>query len=375
VKLTENQQKILDLHREGLDGREIARRLGHSSNSHVCRTLQSIKLKAMQEGADPGYFVKGKSTLYDSDGNVKIEWIKTEKEKERLRAALKEAVEAFKADIPAAKPIKPKGTWDKDLLNCHILTDYHLGMYAWPDETGNTWNLDLAEDLVYLWFADAIRRAPKAETGLLAQLGDFLHYDSMVPITPTGGHIQDTDSRYALVVRTAIRAIRRLVRAMLKKYNKVHILMAEGNHDLSSSVWLRELFAVHYEKESRVIVDQTVEPYYVIEHGDTSLFFHHGHKRKPANVDSVFVGRNRKVYGRTKHSYAHLGHMHHLDSKETNLMVVEQHRTMAARDAYSTRAGFGGARSAACITYHKEFGEVGRISTTYEMIREDSSKG
>lgn len=372
MKLTKTQQQILDLHREGLSQREIARKLGFSSNAHVSRTLTAIKYKAMTEGADPGYFIKGRSTLYDADGNVKIEWIRTEKEKEQLREALEKAVEAFSEKIPSVKPIKPRGVWDQDLLNCHILTDYHLGMYAWPDETGNDWNLDLAEELVYRWFQDAIKRAPKAETGLLAQLGDFLHYDSMVPITPTGGHIQDTDSRYALVVRTAIKVIRRLVRVMLKKYNKVHILMAEGNHDLSSSVWLRELFHVHYENEPRVTVDQTVDPYYVVEHGDTSLFFHHGHKRKPANVDSVFVGKNREIYGRTKHSYAHLGHMHHLDAKETNLMVVEQHRTMAARDAYSARAGYGGSRSAACITYHKKYGEVGRITTTYEMIREDS---
>jgi hypothetical protein len=145
--------------------------------------------------------------------------------------------------------------------------------------------------------------------------------------------------------------------------------MAEGNHDMASSVWLREMFAAMYEREKRVTIDTSPDPYYCVEHGLTSLFFHHGHKRKPTNVDDVMVAKFREVFGRTKFSYAHLGHMHHTWQKETNLMIVEQHRTLAAKDAYASRGGWLSGREASCITYHKDYGQTGRVTITPDMVK------
>jgi hypothetical protein len=115
-------------------------------------------------------------------------------------------------------------------------------------------------------------------------------------------------------------------------------------------------------------VDVSPDPYYCVEHGQTSLFFHHGHKRRPKDVDDVFAAKFREVFGRTKHSYAHMGHMHHVDVRETNLMIVEQHRTLAAPDAYATRGGWMAGRDAKVVTYHKQFGEVGRVTVSPAMV-------
>ena len=69
------------------------------------------------------------------------------------------------------------------------------------------------------------------------------------------------------------------------------------------------------------------------------------------------------------HSYAHTGHLHHIKVDEANnLMVVEQHRTLAAKDAYASKGGWMAGRSATVITYHKDFGEVGRVTLTPEMV-------
>ena len=151
-------------------------------------------------------------------------------------------------------------------------------------------------------------------------------------------------------------------------FRSVHILLAEGNHDISSSIWLRALFAEKYADEPRVTVDNTHAPYYAYEWGDTSLFFHHGHKRRVKEVSNVFAGMYREMFGRTKYSYAHMGHMHHVDIKEDHMMIVEQHPTLAARDAHSTRGGYQSKRGANVIVYHKKFGEVSRITIRPEMI-------
>ena len=155
---------------------------------------------------------------------------------------------------------------------------------------------------------------------------------------------------------------------MLAKYPRVHVIMAEGNHDMTSSVWMRQLCAAMFEREPRVTVDLRPDPYYCVEHGATALFFHHGHKKRLANIDDVFVAKFRDVFGRTQHAYAHMGHLHHVDVKETNLMIVEQHRTLAAPDAHASRGGWLSGRDAQVITYSDQYGEVSRVRISAQRV-------
>jgi hypothetical protein len=317
--------------------------------------------------APEGFRVKGYTPL-QKDGDTVLQWVKLERDRGQERKLVEAAQSAFVEKIPRDKPkAAPKET-EQELLNCYVVTDYHLGMLAWGEETrGEDWDTKIAEDLLVRWFAQAIARAPDASIGVFAQLGDFLHFDGLQAITPENKNLLDSDTRFQRVVRIAIRVLRRVVGMLLEKHERVHILMAEGNHDPASSIWLREWFRALYEKEPRVTVDCSPDPYYCVEHGATSLFFHHGHKRKPTNIADVFVGKFRDVFGRTKFSYAHMGHMHHVDQKENNLMVIEQHRTLAAHDAYASRGGWLAGRDAQCITYHKAYGEVSRCKISAAM--------
>ena len=317
----------------------------------------------------PGFGVKGISTLYDENGEVRSQWVKSQIDPQQFEDNLQAAYDAIASSLPREKAVKPptKGV-NKDLLNLFIVTDYHFGMLAWGEETGAAWDLDIAEDLLYKWFLSALKSAPKAQTGVIAQLGDLLHYDGLEAITPASHNILDADSRFQKVVRVVIRVFRRITREMLKHHERVHIIHAEGNHDPASSVWLRELFAALYEDEPRITVETSPDPYYHYKWGDTSLFFHHGHKRKPNNVDDVFVAKFRDVFGKTRHSYAHLGHLHHQTSLETPLMIVEQHRTLASPDAFASRGGWLSGRGASVISYHRKHGEVGRSCITPEMV-------
>jgi hypothetical protein len=156
---------------------------------------------------------------------------------------------------------------------------------------------------------------------------------------------------------------------LLAKHQHVHIIMADANHDPVSQIWLREWFSVLYENEPRITVDKSPNPYNAYEFGKTALFFHHGHKRKVSNVSEVFAGQFREMFGRTKHAYAHMGHYHSIDVKENNLMIVEQHRTLAPGDAYSARGGWLSGRDAKVITYSKQFGEVSRLTINSDMLR------
>ena len=317
----------------------------------------------------PGFFVKGYSQYYDKDGNPAGQWVKAQADAAQQAALVQEAIEALASSMPRAAKIKaPKYTED-NLANQYTITDYHIGMMAWGQESGEDWDIKKSEQTLIKWFDRAIALAPDAELGIFAQLGDFLHWDGLDAVTPASKHLLDADTRFRKTVRVAMRVSRYIIERLLEKHKNVYILMAEGNHDPAGSIWLSELFNMHYSTEPRVTVDTNADVYYCLEHGDVSLFYHHGHKKKPTNIDDVFVAKYRDVFGRTKFSYAHMGHLHHDKVIESNLMTIEQHRTLAANDAYSSRGGWLSGRDAKVITYHKRYGEVGRITVSPDMIK------
>lgn len=315
-----------------------------------------------------GYLMKGASTLYREDGSIAAQWIKSTVDDARREEMMREAIAAFGEKIPRERPRPAPAHTAADLCNVYVLTDFHLGMLAWGEETGADWDTDIAERMLVDWFAAAIAQAPAAELAVFGQLGDFLHWDGMDAVTPASKHLLDADTRFQKLVRVAIRAIRRVIGMLLAKHQRVHVLMAEGNHDPASSIWLREWLAASFENEPRVTVDTSPDPYYCVEWGSTALFFHHGHKRKPKDIDTVFAAKFREVFGRTQHAYAHMGHLHHIDVKETNLMVVEQHRTLAAPDAYAARGGWMSGRDATVVTYSRQHGEVSRCRISSKML-------
>lgn len=347
----------------GLNKRSMQRRLkrlalrGHSPEHDMRHTVPD------------GFKVSGVSSLYDRNGDLTAQWVKSSADDEARYRMMIEACDALSGEIPRASILSAPPLGSDTLLNVYTITDYHFGMLSWAPETGDDWDTDIAEEMLLAWFSAAISKAPDANACVFAQLGDLLHFDGLESITPTSGHNLDADTRFSRLVRVVIRTIAKVIDMLLSKYQSVYVLMAEGNHDLAASVWMRELFSARYELEPRITVDTRPDPYYCYEHGDTSLFWHHGHKHKMVGLDSVFVSKFRDVFGRTKHSYAHTGHLHHRDVKETSLMIVEQHRTLAGADAYASRGGWMSGRSSTVITYHKEYGEVARLTISPEMLK------
>ena len=49
-------------------------------------------------------------------------------------------------------------------------------------------------------------------------------------------------------------------------------------------------------------------------------------------------------------------------------MTVHQHSTLATRDAYAARGGWMSERQATAVTYHAQFGQVGTVTITPEML-------
>jgi len=348
--------------------RSAARALGISIDAvrtrrnHILAKGLVPEVQAIPTIAAPpeGYKVKGTSTLFDDEGHVKLQWVKTDAALEKLREMQEAAFRGLCANLVALKPINAPIHTLADLLNLYTITDVHVGMLAWERETGEPWDLEIAEQCLVDTFLQMIAAAPAAETGIVNQLGDFLHFDSLQALTPANHNLLDVDSRYQKVVEVAVRILRRIISAALEKHARVIVYLHEGNHDPAGSVWLRVMFAQLYADNPRVHVEQSPSVYVSYLHGKTMLAFHHGHMTKLVNLPQIFAAKFREQWGAATHTYIHTGHKHHVDEKEHPGCNVIQHATLAAPDAYAARGGWLSKRQATSMTYHKTKGEIAR---------------
>ena len=358
---------------EGLSQREAASRLG------ICRTalrdrLTVVKNKAAKRGYSPsndwshpvpdGHKIKGVSTFYDEDGKPIRQWVKSQTDEERQFEILIERLENATKNLPKFKPTKAPKEADENLLSLLTITDFHLGMYAWEAETGDDWNVEIARDVFLNSIHDMIQTSPKSGTGILCQLGDFLHWDGILSVTPSSGHILDADTRYGKLVELSMSVMAEAVKMMLKKFNRVVVVSAEGNHDISGSIWLRKYIKHLFADEPRLEVIDNEFPYYAYLHGETMLAFHHGHKMKLAQLHKLFASepRFREMWGKASYTYIATGHYHHERLVEDGGAIAEMHPTLAGRDAYAARGGWISRRGAKVITYDKKDGEIARVT-------------
>lgn len=317
-----------------------------------------------------GFMVKGVSTLYRPDGSVAAQWVKSREDGERREAMLREALEAMTADLPRLPPRKASGKWRTDLLTVYPIGDPHIGMYAWGEETGEDWDLTIAERMHCEAMAGLVGAAPETEQAIVLNLGDLLHYDSMAAVTPRSGHFLDADGRYAKMVAVAVKVMRQCIESALAKHKRVHVINLPGNHDETGALWMSIALANVYEREPRVTVERSPSLFAYYRWGRVLLGAHHGHACKVDKLPGVMACDRAKDWGETTHRHWLMGHIHHESKREFSGVTVESFNTLAAKDAYAANGGWRSGRSMQALVFHKEHGEVARAKVHAAMYAE-----
>lgn len=374
--LSDTQREYISLHLKLGSIKKVADEKGKSIGTvgnTISRVLNNLSRTApatdtAKNGAPPGFLMRHAWVKRDEEGQITgtSEFVKAD-DAQRVEA-IKSVIDGLCERLPSFPPISAPEYTQADLITKYVITDYHVGAYAWHEESGDDWDLAIAERLLDQCFGHLVDMAPPSKTAFIAQLGDFLDYDGMLPVTPTNRHVLDVDGRFAKVVDVAIECIISMVNRALAKHENVVLLCAEGNHDESSSIWLRAMFKRLYADNPRVEVIDTPSPYYVYEFGQNMFCFHHGHKSRRENLPLLFASRYPEVWGRTRHRTCDTGHYHHEKVDEKSGMKLFQHPTLAAANAHSARGGWDAVREASAITYHRHTGRKSAAFVSPEVL-------
>ena len=371
LKFTDEQLKEAIL--EGLTIPEIAKKFDVNE-----RSITRRKARIVRQGWSPqhdmihespdGYVVKGVSTLYNSEGNVSAQWVKTKQDADAQLRIIKDTIDSWVDDLPKVKKTKKTKKSYDDILSVYPLGDPHIGMFSWYKETGDHWDLKEAEKVFTQIFDRVIKSAPPSKECAIINLGDFFHYDNLEGVTSRSGHSLDRDGQYATMAEIGIKIYKQMITSALQHHDAVSIYNCSGNHDDISSIFLRLCLSHMYEHEPRVRVNTDPTPFHYVKFGKVLLGMHHGHTCKADKLPGVMSADRAKDWGDTEHRYWLTGHIHHDSKKEFPGCTVESFPTLAAKDAYATYGGWRSSRDTKCIVYHKDHGEIERHTINISQL-------
>lgn len=338
--------------------------------SSLEKTLLKLRYRAEALGKSKHYLqdinipqhlpVSGTSTLVKTEEG--LQWIKTKASDQAKLKMMQDAVDALKEELPVYKPL-PKHKNDMhnpDLVNLFTLTDTHIGDWASSALGGDDWDLQIADKTICGIMQKMVDESPKAETAILALLGDLIHYDSaLYPHTPRSLNVLDTDGSMEMIVPVAIRILRRVIDILAQTHEKLVISIVRGNHDEASTIWIKEFLVQIYSNNPRIEILEGRLDYQVYQVGNLMLGWHHGDRRKPEQLPLLFATEYGKEWGASEYRYLHSGDKHHYSAKDISGVEVVQHEIMSGRNRYATVGGYASKRGATRYTYDINKGKIG----------------
>jgi len=374
---SDRQREVLDACLAAGTVKAAADKLGITERN-VYENLSRIRKAAALRGFSPdhdmtrpapdGYKVKGTSTYYDEDGNVRGQWVKTDVDRDARLQAMQDALLATFEDIAPLPAVKSPKRASKDLLTVIPLGDPHLGMYAWADEAGQDFDTDIAAEQLKAAVDRLVSVAPASHTAILDNLGDFFHADNMENKTRRSGNVLDVDTRWARVLSIGVDTMIHLVRRMLDHHKKVIVRNNIGNHDEHSSIMLSIAMQAFFRNNNRVQIDVSPSPFWYYRHGEVLIGTTHGDRTKPAALPQIMATDRPLDWGETKYRYWYTGHIHHQSRYEFPGCQVESFRTLAASDAWHHGQGYRSGRDMHCIVHHRQQGDLERHRVGIEQL-------
>lgn len=289
----------------------------------------------------------------------------------RARGAIYELLEEARTLIPKA----PKINYPKLKEGCLYevsIPDIHFGRLTWDKESGEDFDLDLADAAVHKVLDELLmytQQFPIAQ--ILLPIGnDFFNSDNKMGTT-TGGTPQQNDTRWQKTFKRG----RQLATAMIEKCMQIaptKCVIVKGNHDEQLSYFLGDVLEVKFENNPNVEIDNSPKGRKYHPFGKNLIGFAHGYWEKLSDLSSLMPVEAPELWGASTYREFHTGDKHHTKEYETKFklqtdelhgVIVRIIPSITSADAWTFDKGFVGSRRAAqSFLFHPTEGLKGMFS-------------
>lgn len=330
----------------------------------VPRTTMDHRVReAMRAGLSAGSSsqVYATSTLVrgtEEDGFA-LKWIK-EKAAPQTREQIVDAIKEALGDIQPLPPIHWPAVTLQNLMAFYVWGDPHFGQYSWAEETGDDYDLNIAQKLHFDAVDRLVAATPAARTGVLVSVGDTTHGDDSSNQTPRSKHNLDVDTRWRKVLKVTVLTFERCIQRMLQRHEFVEVIVVPGNHDPHASAAIVIALACLYRDNPRVRIEESPSKFIYKRHGSCLIGITHGDTVKLKDLGEVMAADRPRDWGETDFHHWFTGHVHHEKRIEGRMWSAESFRTLTGKDAYAASSGYRSARDMQSIVFDDVDGEVGR---------------
>jgi hypothetical protein len=366
---TPAQARYIDAYNETGSTRKAAEQLG-IHRKMIQKGLKAVEKKASRHGyapdygmnhpAPPGRFVPKTTVHFGADGEIKNEWVRFNIDDEQWVASIQEAIDAFLEGTPKIIVPKAPPAYQSDIIPWIQIGDAHFGMLAHAAETGQNFDLKIAEAELCGAIGILIDELPSSEVIVINDLGDFTHYENFKAETEASGHRLDADGRFPKMIKVYSRVMRWIVEKALTKAKRVDVIVNQGNHSRTNDIWMAELLRVAFDPK-RVNVLNNDNVFIGYRMGNTLVMTHHSDQCRPDRLCGVITTEFRQDYGETEYHYIDIGHIHHkMVAKEHPGVIIESFNILAAPDKYAHDHGYHSRQCITAVLRSRTYGEVGR---------------
>lgn len=229
--------------------------------------------------------------------------------------AVEKALDLVFARFKDAAPKWPKVDKDRaakgePFLAVMGLMDAHFGKYCWEGETGENYDLKIAEAV----FANAVEdllaesRHRNVTRFVLPFGNDFMHFDGR-DFKTTRGTPQDADGRFSKVLATAIKAVTDGVEKMAA-VAPVQVELVPGNHDRTLAECICHTIAARFHHTERVAVNVSPKTRKYVRFGATLLGLTHGDMVKAEKLPGLMAAEAKREWADTSCHEWIIGHGH-----------------------------------------------------------------
>lgn len=367
----------------------------------IPRKTASARVKAYQKMIgeapaidDPNFLAHCKARGIDPDLVIEY-WDKTDEYSIRVRpegaVSLDDRVEKLIAKMDAHSPdysyIAPVFDTDGHLLVIDP-ADVHIGKLATVSETGNKYNMEIAQTRLVEGSLELYYRAKPfgIDTVVFVIGNDILHVDNAFHKT-TSGTNQDTDGQIWDMYNAALAAYIAVIEE-ISRYSKVHIIDCRSNHDFLMGWSLASNLKSWFRTNPNV--SASIRPMHrkYLEFGKNLIGFTHGDGAKEFKLPQIMQAEAREAWGRTKFAYWYTHHLHHKirnkysvnatlqtehddtavtvirsgGSVEPGSVYVETIRSPSPSDGWHHRNGYINRPAVEAFIHHPEYGQVARFT-------------
>lgn len=307
----------------------------------------------------PNHQIKGVSALIDGDNRVIQQWVKTKAE-DAGRVAEESIRAAFEAYKGKCDPVEAPRYIEDDIATVYIIGDHHLGMYAWKDETGKDYDVEIGKNVLRYAMRNLLSTTLPSTTAVILSLGDFFHVDNSSNQTNESHNSLDLDTRRSKVCSAGVEVLIEVVELALSKHDNVTLKFLPGNHDPETTPWLSISFELFFRNNPRVTVDMSPSKHWFWQFGRVYLGATHGDKLKIQDLPMAMATYQPEMWGTSDFRYGYGGHIHHKKKVGDTIggVYCETFEVLAPPDSWHASMGFRSNRSMVAITHHKTRGKI-----------------